>query len=258
MLVDRQANLARSSGPVLGASDQLSGLGGKYLHGKWHDLPGQLFKTEFSIAILQTTIARVFMSSFSTVGSLSSRAEIHHAFEALGSLKPLAQPRFVFAHVLAPHPPYVVDSVGNAPSSSVNDGDPWENGAAYVAELKYLNDRVLHLIEIIRQRRGRPVMLIIQSDHGPYRAPGWRRAREDFNEERTMNFMALRWPQGDPTEMDGRTPVNLFRVLARQICNADLAILPDSSMFSPWDAPYDLIPVSRSVARFRVSAARPH
>jgi len=77
-------------------------------------------------------------------------------------------PQFTFAHVLAPHDPYIFDAEGNDP-----DYDGARNDAGldetekYTNEVTYLNTRIQDLITTIRTKDP-GAAIVIQADEGPY------------------------------------------------------------------------------------------
>jgi hypothetical protein len=82
-------------------------------------------------------------------------------------------PRFVWGHIEAPHPPVVFSASGGpAPFSIYGDVAPGPGGGdsdfgrAYVEQLRYLNGRVLQLVDEIRRNSTRPPVIIVMSDEG--------------------------------------------------------------------------------------------
>ena len=58
-----------------------------------------------------------------------------------------SNPQFTFAHILAPHPPYVFDENGNLPTYDVESNDNGVDEAVkYTNELKYINKRLMELV----------------------------------------------------------------------------------------------------------------
>lgn len=88
-----------------------------------------------------------------------------------GELRALAgddQRKYVFAHFLVPHPPFVLNADGSCRSLA-------EAGAAsrrdnYVAQVEYANREVLRLVDAILAGP-RPAAIVIHSDEGPWPEP---------------------------------------------------------------------------------------
>jgi hypothetical protein len=78
-------------------------------------------------------------------------------------------PKFVYAHIIAPHDPYVFDRQGNM----VDISEPMDDAtfqAGYRDELIYLNQRVIEVVKKIIRNSAIPPVIIIQGDHGPGRS----------------------------------------------------------------------------------------
>jgi hypothetical protein len=77
-------------------------------------------------------------------------------------------PQFNFAHILAPHPPYLFAANGSWPSY---DGEANDNGVdetvKYTNEVKYVNGQIKQLVSYI-QSNDPGAAIIIQADEGPY------------------------------------------------------------------------------------------
>jgi sulfatase-like protein len=90
------------------------------------------------------------------------------SLKSIASRSDKSQPNFTFAHVLAPHPPYVFNQDGSSPGY---DNEANDNGVdekvKYTNELTYVNKRIKDLIGYIRQRSPNAV-IFIQADEGPY------------------------------------------------------------------------------------------
>lgn len=90
------------------------------------------------------------------------------SLKAVADISDRSQPQYTFAHILAPHPPYVFDADGKWPAY---DGEANDNGAdekvKYTNELTYINRRIKQLIEHIQQKSPQAV-IILQADEGPY------------------------------------------------------------------------------------------
>ena len=101
--------------------------------------------------------------------------------EGFGALNKMAartaKPRFVFAHILAPHPPFVFDAeepVRPRGAFSYQDGsDYFDSGktaesyaSGYVGQLRWLNVRVIETVRTLVNRPGPKPIVMILSDHG--------------------------------------------------------------------------------------------
>ena len=195
--------------------------------------------SEFSSAVLRMT----------ALGAIGAGAQLEpydravlrqHTLFEFRSLERLADepgPKFVYAHFLVPHPPYVFESdgsyVANEPIATPDERE------GYLHQMEYTNDRILGLVDrlLARPADQRPV-IILQADEGPfpvrYDADEWRfdwhGATTEELAEKFGILNAYHLPGVDPEEAGlypSITPVNSFRVVLNAYFNTDLPLLPD-------------------------------
>ncbi len=80
-------------------------------------------------------------------------------------------PKFVFAHIVCPHPPYVFNRNGElSPVNSFSD-KTWDPKDAYIEQLTFIGLEIMNIIraikEVYKNAFTQPI-IIIQSDHGPF------------------------------------------------------------------------------------------
>lgn len=169
-------------------------------------------------------------------------------FESLAGVAGSRGPKFMFAHFLLPHHPYLFDRQGRIlrTASLYNQFDfqkrLWEQRSAYREQLEYLNGLVLRTIDAIVAESASPPVIVLQSDHGPNLRDGL-----EFGEQlriRFANFAAHLLP-GAPRGLvppDG-SPVNQFPRIFNHYFRANLPILPERYFYSPFARPYALCEV---------------
>lgn len=156
-------------------------------------------------------------------------------FKEVAAAKEAEGPKFVFAHIMSPHSPYVFDRNGGFVSRK--DYRTRSLATLYLDQLIYANKLVLELVdELLSGQEGPRPVVIVQADEGPY--PGkpsqWGPDPSDQTLKQKFELLnALYFP--DTTE--GRsargtlyptmTPVNDFRVLLRAYFDPGVALLPD-------------------------------
>jgi hypothetical protein len=186
---------------------------------------------------------------------------LQYALDHLAETAELQSPHFVFAHVVAPHPPFVVDEHGNETPQNrefnIEDGNHFlemggtseEYVEGYLGQLKYVNDQMRTVIDdLLAIQASRPAIIILQADHGPGLRLDWEEPENTYFRERLAIFNAIRLPGGESTVLyDGMTPVNTFRLLFNQYLGTELELLEDESYFSTWDQPYVFINVTDEV-----------
>lgn len=155
------------------------------------------------------------------------RARVLNTLGELSRVPSLPGPKFVFAHIVSPHFPYVFDAEGEPIESAYRTDKEEEH--RYIEQLKYLNTQVLGAIEdIIRSSASKPI-LIIQADHGP----AWLKVPEpDY--VRILNAYLLP-PEGVELLYETVSPVNTFRIVFDAVFGAGLPLLDDRSYISSFD-----------------------
>jgi hypothetical protein len=182
------------------------------------------------------------------------RDRILYTFNKLEDVAKLEGNYFVFAHILAPHPPFVFGPNGEAvnPSCSykIGDGDQFSGDlesylTGYPNQVSFINSQVEKTVDRILALSKIPPIIIIQGDHGSGTQLVWESPEESNIKERFSILNAYYFPGGDggllyPTI----TPVNTFRVLMDRYFNAGLPLLDDKSYFATWTHPYDFTDVT--------------
>lgn len=164
----------------------------------------------------------------------SHRERVLYALEKLPVIpEEVAGPKFVYAHIIFPHPPFVFDSEGrqvlNSPSDEIT---------AYADQITYLDKRLLEIIDSLLEKSDPEPIIILQGDHGAtieYKELGIDPAY------RLGIFNAYYLPSSD-NEFDNLastpnesmypsiSPVNTFRLIFDQYFNGDYDLLDDRSI----------------------------
>lgn len=156
-------------------------------------------------------------------------------------------PRFIFAHFILPHPPFVFNKDGSPRASlaggdgSAYQGEPEEYREGYAEQVQFADAVADELIDTILAHAVRPPVIILQGDHGSGYYLDWESQEESCLRERFSILNAYYLPGiKDASLYESITPVNSFRVILNAYFNAALPLLPDRSFFSTWSHPYDL------------------
>lgn len=183
------------------------------------------------------------------------RQRLLYAFDQLPDMAALEGPLFVFAHIAAPHPPFVFDEQGGEITPNrdftFSDGSHYmarasreEYLAGYRGQLLYVNQLVEPLIDALLARSPEPPVIILQADHGPGSQLSWESAERTAFGERMSILNAYYLPDGGDEQLyDSITPVNTFRLVLDHYLGLGLGLLEDRSYYSTWDKPYRFIPV---------------
>ncbi len=162
----------------------------------------------------------------------------------------------VYAHIIAPHPPFVFDADGNA----IPQGEPFtlfdanyyikdHSRGGYIGgyrkQIQYINTLVLKAVDAILSRSATPPIIILQGDHGPGAYLHWGSLEQTIPSERFGILNAYYFPNQDYASLyPSISPVNSFRVVLNEFFAGDYALLPDLHYYSYWSFPFDFIEVT--------------
>lgn len=182
------------------------------------------------------------------------RQRVLYSFEKLGMLHRMKGPKFVFAHIISPHPPFVFDQSGRPiePERSyyLGDGDDYQGTleeylAGYPAQVQYVNRKLERVIDSLLANSPAPPVIIIQGDHGPGSQLVWDSPGQTCLWERTPILNAYYLPgEGGRTLYPSISPVNSFRVVLNTYFSAGLPLLPDNTYFTSHDLERQVIDIT--------------
>lgn len=186
------------------------------------------------------------------------RNRVRYAFDSLARTIPeMDSPKFVFAHIVTPHPPFIFGPNGEATQpvhpytlsdASHYPGTTDEYIEGYHNQVIYINKLVLETVDqILTQSQSTPI-IIIQSDHGSGAYLNW--SSPDDNDcltERAANLTAVLTPDSSPKFYDSITPVNIFRILLNHYFDIETELLPDKTFFLDPTKPYDIKEITSQV-----------
>lgn len=180
-------------------------------------------------------------------------------FEKLGDIAKSKSPKFVFAHMLIPHYPYVFDKN----CSYAEDSRPLSEDAKYIEQLKCTNKLVMRAIDEIFSKSKNTPIIILQSDEGPFKTNEMNKSGEgiDWNttsiKARQLHMRILNayyFPLSNEKTYESLglypsiSPVNSFRVLFNAFFGTNLKLLPDKSYFIPHlNFPYKFFDITSQV-----------
>ncbi len=155
------------------------------------------------------------------------RAQIK--FDALAKAAAGRDRKYVFAHFLVPHPPYVLNADGTC--RSLDEATKSSRRDNYVGQILYANAQILRLIDKI-EAGPRPAIIIVHADEGPWplpfvgdeRFPGsdpvsvdWPKLNDGQLHEKMGVLLAVRTPRQSgvhPSDLP-QSAVNLYPTLLR-------------------------------------------
>lgn len=203
----------------------------------------------FEAQLVNTTILRVAVDAAIALPSFLSpdiqnpadehRQRILYAFDTLeGSVSALPSPKFVFAHIVSPHTPFVFGPDGEwrdveGPFTLVErEATSVLESEAYPAQVQYINKRILSAVDALLASypSERQPVILIQADHGT--------GSGEVDRMRILNAYYL--PDGGDRHLHNTiSPVNSFRVVFNHYFGANFELLPDVSCYSTYDHLYD-------------------
>jgi hypothetical protein len=152
----------------------------------------------------------------------------------LQRLSTAPSPKFIFAHILLPHDPYVFRADGTPlPEAEAKAGDEHE---LYANHLAFANTEIKEIVGSLLKgpEETRPIV-IIEGDEGPLacREVDCVSNTPDYLRIRLGNLIAMYLPGVDVELSDRFTSVNTFRLVFSTYFGADLPLLPDHSFTWP-------------------------
>ena len=203
---------------------------------------GRIGLNAFEATLLRSTAAWAVLDQARTLPDFLARdfdqsAEqqydrVKYVLDQLQRSAELPGPKFVFAHIVSPHPPFVFDPHGDFRDAGTDGSTPSE--AEYVDgyrdQVIYLNDQMKKVLGKIVETSEVPPIIVLQGDHGP---------GHGSSTDRMSILNAMRLPEGGDPISDSLSPVNTFRLVLNRVFGAGMLLLPDESFFSTYDAPYN-------------------
>jgi hypothetical protein len=203
--------------------------------------PYPIIINDFETVVLTATPMRILYPYLSEVAYLPSfnahRNLFLYNFSTLSNISKIEGPKFVVAHIVSPHPPFVFDENGNPLnpnySYSFNDANDIavteeEYRLGYIQQLKFLNQKLEELIEEILSNSKTPPIIILQADHGPGMFTDFSSSANTCLQERFSIFAAYYLPGTDlsfvPQDI---TPVNVFRIVFNKYFGTEFSLLPN-------------------------------
>lgn len=189
------------------------------------------------------------------------RRKLAHAFWSLEWLaETTLRPRFVFAHLLAPHPPFVFTADGtpvrhkgpfgywDGSDYMEYAGTPESYREGYSQQAEYLNKRLLGIVDRLLATKGPKPIIIIQGDHGSKLKLSQNSLQKTDVTEVFPILNAYYVPKDVRANLyPSITPVNTFRVIFSTLFGRDLPRLPDNSYYSEYAKPYRFTDVTEQV-----------
>jgi hypothetical protein len=206
--------------------------------------------SEFEAQLMDTTLWTAFVDA-GLLPKIDMSAENYRdrtllTLDTLKKLPNLSGPKFIFAHIASPHPPYIFDAQGNFHDVGFGEHDeknltPEELASLYRGQVEFIDARILEVVRTILEKSSTPPIIIIQGDHGPL---------VKDKDIRTPILNAYFLPKGAGQLYPSISPVNSFRVVLDEYFGQTLPLLEDISRYSiDYRTPFDYKVVPNSCVK---------
>lgn len=213
-------------------------------------------ESEFSAVLRETTIVPAVRRLIGEQDEAPTLRERHgriaeFQFRELTHIRDEPGPKFVFAHVLLPHSPYVFRADGRPVTKEEEGSEP--ESRLYGGQLAYTDARIKETIEqlLALPSEDQPI-IIVQGDEGPFARTDidWSDREAEYLQVRFGILNAMYLPDAGPGTVHASiTSVNTFRLIFSRYFGVDLPLLPDRSFTWPDnDHIYDFRDVTEVIA----------
>lgn len=212
--------------------------------------------SQFQNKIINLTPLRILLIDYQYN---THRNRVQNIFHKLPTVKNTDGPAFIFAHIIAPHPPFAFGANGEFDHPDIeftlSDGSNLtdiiskeEYKERYRNQVIYVNSLLRETIDQILTASDRKAIIIIQADHGPRSMTDWSSIENSNIEEGTAILNAYYFPDQNYSNLyPDVTPVNTFRIILDQYFGTNLKTIKDSTYFSNSTDTNDLIDVSEEI-----------
>jgi hypothetical protein len=186
------------------------------------------------------------VTSMSPHGSIERQAEVtERQLERIEEIASEPGPKYVFAHVLIPHEPYLF----------LGDGTFDPDSASFETQLVYANSRIRSLVtDLLDVPADEQPIIVLQADEGPYPDDyagerdqfDWDAASPDdlITKFSVLNAMYLPGSGGLEPLPEGLSLVNTYPELLRRYLDEPVENLPDRTYALRDGRPYDRVDVT--------------
>jgi hypothetical protein len=249
--------------------------GYRYLHiGSWWDPTeessiadvnyGIAAPSDFNTTLVGTTIFPEIVERLPRLGiKLPQEVELKgesaqydgavFAFSKLEELPRVSGSKFVFAHILIPHDPFVFNADGSRPTAKQRSER--STNESFLQQSLYTVRRLKEVVTklLAGPEASRPIV-ILQTDEGP-NPPTWKKEGANFDwTKASQQELEIKYPIlnafympgiADPGVYPDITTVNTFRLVLGKYFGADLPLLPDRLyIYRDKAHPYELTDVT--------------
>jgi hypothetical protein len=206
--------------------------------------PFPVILTQYEDLIVTSTALRILHSPFQEIAPVRNN-DTHRRFfayemEILKQLPKMQGPKFIFVHILPPHPPFVFHADGSPIDSDAvfRFGHPVgiskeQYREHYIEHVEYVNGELKSVLKTILEKSTTPPIIILQADHGSATSISFDSVEVGCLKERFSALGAYYLPGKQPGVIpQDMTAVNLFRIVLNEYFGADLSLLENHQYFT--------------------------
>ena len=206
--------------------------------------PFPVILTQYEDLIVTSTALRILHRPLQDIAPVRNNAThrrfFSYAMETLKQLPATPGPKFVFVHILPPHPPFVFNADGSPIDSDAvfRFGHPVgfseeQYRAHFIAHVEYVNGELKSAFETILEKSTTPPIIILQADHGSATSISFDSVDVGCLKERFSALGAYYLPGKEPGLIpQDMTAVNIFRIVLNEYFGADLSLLENYQYFT--------------------------
>lgn len=199
--------------------------------------------SESNMVFLKTTL---FSPLIQEVWESALRRNTLSVFEKMPDIPYLEGKKYVLAHIMSPHPPYVFSENGGLVNNpNLNNADEGiDRRSFYLDQLKFISNQTLSMLKRIISNSPKPPIIILQSDHGPGSTFGSRKDwKNNYSQEalyeRSSILYAIFLPDKNYSQFyETITPVNTYKIIFNQYYGEKNDLLPNKSYYTSYDEIY--------------------
>lgn len=200
----------------------------------------------FEALLVQISLLRVLQDfgyvQINQTASAEFRDRTLFALDHFDDLARMGGPKFVYIHIIAPHPPFVFGPQGESvdPKDFITTEGQYTDDKyfqGYVDQVEFISREIVRSLQQLLEESPTPPVIILQGDHGPWKQQG---------ENRVSILNAYYLPGHSNALYPGISPVNSFRIVFNQYFHANDPLLDDLSYKSTYARKYDLAPLPTS------------
>ena len=166
------------------------------------------------------------------------RERVKHALDHLPDYAAEGNHYFLFSHIYLPHFPFLYGPGGAELKYHENvnlfwyEVEPEQYIEYYTYQIEYLNQAILHTIDTILAESEKPVVIVLQADHGDEKFLDWEVPTTQGVNVRSAILNAIYYSdQAYDSLYPTMTPVNTFRLILNHWFGTQYPLLPDRVYF---------------------------